>query len=62
MGYEYEMYAHTSVKEIKCRCCLCDLKQYIRALAHSPNQRCHDPGLTGSHPDPSSSDLTLIDC
>ena len=24
-------------------------------------QRCHDPGLTGSHPDPSSSDLTLID-
>ena len=24
-------------------------------------QACHDPGLTGSHPDPASSDLTLID-
>ena len=25
------------------------------------NQRCHDPGQTGSDPDPPSSDLTLID-
>ena len=25
------------------------------------SQRCHDPGLTRSDPDPSSSDLTLID-
>jgi hypothetical protein len=24
-------------------------------------QRCHDPGLTSSDPDPSSTDLTLID-